>query len=136
MLGQPVGFALPSDEGKLVTLPLPGSKATVLDFFSPTCVPCKESLPALYATRDRIAAKGGRLLLVAVLADNETTEDARRALTSWGVEAPFLVDHEGVSQREAGVRSLPATLVLDATGVLRWVAPPGAPASAVSAALP
>jgi hypothetical protein len=50
--------------------------------------------------------------------------------------APFLVDKEGTGEREAGVRTLPATLVLDAGGKVRWVAPPGATAEAVVAAAP
>jgi hypothetical protein len=45
-----------------------------------------------------------------------------------------LVDSEGTGRREAGVKNLPATLVLDERGVSRWVAPVGASATDVVAA--
>lgn len=134
--GQRVGFSLPSDEGALVTVPLSGARATVLDFFAPTCVPCKHKVPALHAKREALAEKGAKLVLVGVLADGESTQDAKRALASWGVSSPFLVDTEGTGQREAGVVTLPATLVLDASGDLKWVAPTAATADDVVAAVP
>jgi thiol-disulfide isomerase/thioredoxin len=107
----------------------------VLDFFAPTCEPCKEAIPALFAKKAEIEARGARLVLVAVLGDGESTEDARRALASWGVRAPLLKDSGGVSQRELGVDRLPATVVLDGNGVVRWVAPSKATAEDVVAAL-
>ncbi|HRG99906.1 MAG TPA: TlpA disulfide reductase family protein [Polyangiaceae bacterium] len=131
-----VGFALPSDDGALVTVPVPGARATVLDFFGPTCEPCKAKVPALEARRAELAAKGAKLVLVGVLADGESTDDAKRALASWGVTAPFLVDRDGTGKREAGVVSLPATIVLDASGAVKWVAPPGATAADVLAGVP
>lgn len=133
-LGQPVSFSLPSNEGALVSVPIAGAHATVLDFFGPSCEPCRRALPALHAQRELLASGGARLVLVAVLADGESTDDARRALSSWGVKAPFLVDREGTGRREAGVTSLPATIVLDARGVTKWAAPARASAADVVAA--
>jgi thiol-disulfide isomerase/thioredoxin len=118
--GAKVGFSLPSDQGALVTVPLPGARATVLDFFSPTCEPCKKKVPELLGKRDVLAAKGAKIVLVAVLADSESTQDARRALASWGAEAPFLVDRGDTSKVEAGVTTLPSTLVLDASGQVKF----------------
>ncbi len=135
LLGHPVSFTLPTDAGDLFSVPPGDHRPLVIDFFAPTCVPCREAVPALFAKRAEIEARGARLLLVGVLGDGEPTEDARRALASWGVRAPFLKDSGGVSQREAGVDRLPATLVLDGDGVVRWVAPPQARAEDVVAAL-
>jgi peroxiredoxin len=134
--GQVVAFSLPNDEGSLVTLPIPGASATVLDFFGPTCEPCKKKLPELQSKMGDIARKHARLVLVAVLASDESTSDARNALKSWGVNAPFLVDRDGTGQREAGVTALPATLILDSEGRVMWVAPPTATARAVLEAIP
>ena len=136
LLGQPIAFSLPTDGGALVAVPISGARATVLDFFGPTCAPCKKSLPALYASRDALAARGARLVLVAVLGDDESTALAASALATWGVKAPFLVDRGDVSRASAGVSKLPATLVLDAQGTLRWSAPAGATAGDVVAAVP
>lgn len=128
-----VSFSLPSDDGKLVTVPLP-HVTNVLDAWAPSCKPCRDKVPALYARRGEIEARGGKLVLVAVLSDAETTEDARAALRSWGVAASFLIDRGDVLRREAGVSSLPATLVIDEQQHVRWVAPPNASAEDVVAA--
>ncbi len=136
MMGKRVTFALPSNSGALVSVPAKGARFTVLDFFSPSCKPCKEKLPALYAKRDALSKKGAQLMLVAVLGD-EPTDDATQALASWGVtNAPFLVDHGDVSRASAAVRGLPATLILDRDGTLRWAAPPTATAEQVVDAVP
>lgn len=136
MLSKAVEMSLPTDRGELGALPAPGAGVTVADFFGPKCAPCAQKLPALHAKRAEIEALGGKLVLVGVLADSETTDDARRALASWGVGgAPFLVDSGDASKREAGVRALPTTLVLDAKGVVRWVAPADATAADVVAAV-
>jgi hypothetical protein len=125
---------LPSHDGALVALPLAQTRATVVDAFAPSCEPCKEKVPALHARRTELEAAGGRIVLVAVLADGESTEEAQQASRSWGVEAPFLVDRGGVLRRECAVDSLPATVVLDARGAVRWVASPTASAGEVVAA--
>jgi thiol-disulfide isomerase/thioredoxin len=136
LLGQTVSFSLPSNTGSLVSVPVPGAHYTVLDFFAPNCKPCKKKLPKLYAKRAALQAKGADLVLVADLGD-ATTDDAQKALASWGVGgATFLVDHGDVSRVSAGVRGLPATLVLDAHGTLRWAAPPTATAEQVVEAVP
>ena len=133
-LGQTVSFSLPSDDGALVAVPLAGVRATVLDFFGPTCEPCRKKVPELNAQRTALAVHGAKLALVAVLADGESSDDAKHALAAWGVIAPFLVDAEGTGQREAGVIALPTTVVLDAHGVMKWVAPASASAKDVVAA--
>lgn len=131
-LGPTVEMSLPTDKGQLGTVPAPGAAVTVVDFFGPTCAPCAEKLPALYAKQAELEAVGAKLVLVGVLADSETTDDARRALASWGVGgAPFLVDSGDASKREAGVRDLPTALVLDARGAVRWSAPADASADDV-----
>lgn len=135
MFGHKVAFALPSEEGALVQVPTAGARATVLEFFAPTCVPCRQRVPALAAKQDALAASGASLVLVAVLSDNESTEQARSALSAWGVQVDFLVDSANISQSQAGVRGLPQTMVLDAVGEVIWVAPLTATADDVVAAL-
>lgn len=85
--GPEVSFSLPSDTGELVTVPLPGAQHTVLDFFGPSCEPCAKKVPELVGRRPEIERRGGKLVLVAVLADGESTGDAERALKKWGAPA-------------------------------------------------
>jgi thiol-disulfide isomerase/thioredoxin len=131
-----VRLSLPTDGGELVTVPVNGVQTTVLDFFGPTCDPCKKKVPELVAKRQAIEHKGGRLVLVAVLAEGESTAQAKAALESWGVSHPFLVDSGDASRREVGFDGLPATAILDSAGRLKWLAPAGATADDVLAALP
>lgn len=119
-----VSFELPSDGGQLVPIPQPSSRVTVIDAFGPTCAPCREKLPALLARRGEIEAAGGKLVLVAVLGDGESTDDAAKALASWGASSPFLVDRGAVLLRELGLRGLPGTYVLDRDGAVRWESTP------------
>ncbi len=133
-LGQSVSFELPSDRGALVPLPQPGARATVIDAWAPTCVPCRDKVPALFARRAELEAAGARLVLVAVLSEDETTEAARAALKSWGVDSPFLVDRGGVLRRECAIEALPATAVIAAGGRVRWLATAESTAADVVAA--
>jgi thiol-disulfide isomerase/thioredoxin len=117
-----IGFTLASSDGEVWTLPLP-ARATVIEYWAPTCVPCRRKLPELVARRADIREARAELVLVGVLAEDETTEGARNVLASWGVsDEQFLIDRHDVSARQAGVRALPTTQVFDRGGTLRWVA--------------
>lgn len=133
--GAPVSFSLPSNDGALVSVPLRGASLTVLDFFAPTCEPCAKKVPELLRRRGEIESRGGKLVLVAVLASGESSADAERALATWGAPSAFLVDRGDVSRREADVRALPAALVLGPDGAVRWRAPANASADDIVAAV-
>jgi hypothetical protein len=47
-------------------------------------------VPALLARQQELAAAGVSLVLVAVLDDDESVDDAAAALQAWGAPAPFL----------------------------------------------
>ena len=125
---------LPNDDGQIVSVGQ-GGQALVLEFWSPTCAPCRRKLPELVALAPRIEEHGAELVLVAVLNEGESVALARQQLTRWGVQRSFLVDREGISQQAAAIHALPATLVLDAYHVVTWVAPPSATAEDVVAAI-
>jgi len=134
MLGKLIELHIPNSDGDLVSVP--AGKAVVLEFWAPTCEPCKKTVPALVAREADIRAKGARLYLVGVLTESESTEEGAQTLASWGVKRPFLVDRGGAAKSAAGVRALPATVVVDKTGKLVWVAPEGATPEDVVRAIP
>jgi len=120
-LGRQVSYTLVSNDGELTRVPIPG-RITVLEYWAPTCKPCSKTLPRVAAMRDALRAHGAELVLVAVLAGDEPTEQAERTLVEWHIPGErFLIDRNEVSARSAAVRTLPTTQVLDATGSLHWV---------------
>ena len=133
-LGSTVAFELPSNEGQLLAIPKPKARLTVVDAFAPSCAPCAKKLPALMAKRAELAEAGASIVLVAVLASDESDTQAMAALRSWGVAQSFLVDRGDVLRRELAVAELPATVLVDATGKVRWVAPVTASAEDILAA--
>jgi AhpC/TSA family len=114
--GPRIAFSLSTSDGQRAAVPTVTASATVVEFFSPSCEPCSHKVPMVVAQEAAIQAKGARLMLVAVLADGESTADASAALRKWGVPRPFLVDDGNVARDVAGVTLLPAALVLDAQG--------------------
>jgi hypothetical protein len=84
--------------------------------------------------RADLRAAGVELVLVAVLSGGESDTEAMQALERWGVAQAFLVDRGDVLRRELAVASLPATVLLDTRGVVRWVAPESATPDDVVAA--
>ncbi|MFO0589147.1 MAG: TlpA disulfide reductase family protein [Polyangiaceae bacterium] len=135
-LDQPVAVSLPGDDGAPAAIPPPGARYTVLEFWSPTCEPCKQIVPAVLKKRAELAQKGADLVHVAVLEQGQSANDAKATLAFWGVNERFVVDMDGAYMHKLGARSVPAFAIVDAAGTLRWVAPDGITISGLLAAIP
>jgi peroxiredoxin len=135
LLGKAVSITLPTDGGEQVVVPGLDKKKLVLEFFSPSCESCGKRLALLVDQRDALNARGARLVLIAVLGENESIDQARAALQKWDVTWPFLVDNSGACRPYLGVSRAPAALIIDAKGKLVWSAPQGATASDIVAAI-
>jgi thiol-disulfide isomerase/thioredoxin len=133
-LDKVAAFSAPDERGDLTRVPGGGARATILELWATSCAPCQKALPALAAEAPGLSRDGVELVLVSVLESAEPLDGARAMLRSWGVGRGFVVDRGGGVQRALGAGGLPATVVLDRRGVVRWVAPPGASADAVAAA--
>ena len=133
-LGRAAAFSAPDDRGDLTRVPRAAARATVVELWATACEPCRKALPAFAAEAPRLEADGIAWVLVGVLEGGEPIQRARDALLSWGVGREFLVDRGGGVQRAFGLDALPAIVILDRAGVVRWVAPPGAPPAVVAAA--
>lgn len=133
-LDQPVPTTLIGDDG--APTPIPGGRTVLLDFWSPTCPPCKRTIPAVLARRADIESKGAVHVLVAVLEKGQSVNDAKAALALWGIQERFVIDPEGAFFAKIGARDVPAFAIVDAAGVLRWVAPDGVTISNVLDAIP
>ena len=108
--------ALPSEPlleaGEEVTPDFSG-KPTVLNFWATWCAPCRVEMPHLAALAE--AMPEANVALVAMGRNDDAR--ARAFLEETGAEGlRDLRDPTGAFSREAGVRGLPTTLVLDASG--------------------
>jgi hypothetical protein len=106
----------------------------VLELWATDCEACRPALAAFAREAPRLQGDGVAWVLLGVLEEGEPLDRVREVLRGWGVARPFLVDRGGGVQRTLGIGALPATVVLDRKGVVRWAAPASASAREVAAA--
>ena len=105
--------AMPLTEGGAEVTPDFAGKPTVLNFWATWCAPCRVEMPHLAALAE--AMPEANVALVAMGRNDEAR--ARAFLEETGAaDLRDLRDPTGAFSREAGVRGLPTTLVLDAEG--------------------
>jgi cytochrome c biogenesis protein CcmG/thiol:disulfide interchange protein DsbE len=88
-------------------------KVVVLNVWASWCPPCRDEVPLLQRTQDRIAARGGTVLGV------DTQDAPGRALAfleQHKANFPSLRDRDRSYGRELGVTGYPETLVIDRRG--------------------
>lgn len=127
------GFSLRDREGALVSLgdlaypppDRPGRprQVVVLDFFRTDCAPCKKALPKLVELHRKMAGKPLKLILMALLEDEEGEEKLDRFLKANPVPFLVLVDAYGAVAKKyiSGKNGyqIPSLFVIDRGGVLR-----------------
>ena len=101
----------PSSVGKIV----------VLDFFSTTCVPCIAELPELMAARSELSNRSDvQFVLVASDKGDDTPERFRAFAQRRHVTMPLAFDPEGKAHDSFGLTGVPALVVVDRTGRVRF----------------
>lgn len=106
--------------GDRVSVPAADARITVVNLWASWCGPCKAEAPDLVAARRQLPAD--RVDFVGL---DERDQDAagRRFALAHGLSYPSIPDPLGaLAARMPGVppSSLPVTVVLDATGAVRW----------------
>ena len=127
-------FAAPNEQGALTEVPDNTSRATIVELWARWCKGCSQAVPSLLEHRDDLQSDGVRVVLLGALEDGESITDARATLSSWSVREPFIVDRGAILMRRYGFTDLPASVVLDAKGNLRWTSSKGSTAEDAMAA--
>lgn len=134
-LGKPAPtFSLRDRDGALTALEdlaYPGDErpkrprhVVVIDFFRTDCAPCKKGLPKLAELQKRFAAKRVKVILIALLEEEEGQEKLDRFLKQNPLSFLVLLDPYGTAAKkyirnDKGGFEIPSLFVIDRRGVLR-----------------
>jgi thiol-disulfide isomerase/thioredoxin len=94
-------------------------KVVIIDFWAPWCGPCMQEMPALIELYKKEKKNG--LEIVGISLD-KGEESLKSTITETGITWPVLSDHKGWQSAIAkkwGIRSIPATYILDRKGLIR-----------------
>src|SRR5207247_3610479 len=108
--------ALTDLQGKEVRLSDLRGKVVLLNFWATWCKPCKEEMPAMQASYDKLRDEGFVVLAVNELEDVEKVAEHIRTHRH-----TFLVvmDHDNRVANQYGVVGLPASFLIDRQGLVR-----------------
>jgi peroxiredoxin len=111
-------FASKSDSGRNVRLSELRGQVVVINFWASWCNPCRQELPFLNRIYAQYRAAGFMLLAVNV---DDNRKDAEAMLKRLGLRFPTLFDGSKTVAKLYGVDTMPATLVIDRDGRVRYV---------------
>jgi cytochrome c biogenesis protein CcmG/thiol:disulfide interchange protein DsbE len=93
-------------------------KPVVVNFWGPSCVPCRDEFPLLEAKQGEHAEDG--LTVLGVLTD-DPPEPARDFVAQYGGEWPTVIDPNKAIKTAYRVVARPQTYFVDRTGVIRSI---------------
>lgn len=111
-------FASKSNSGRNVRLSELRGQVVLINFWASWCSPCRQELPLLNKIYVQYRAAGFMLLAVNV---DDNRKDAEAMLKRLDLRFPTLFDGNKNVAKLYGVDTMPATLVIDRDGRVRYV---------------
>jgi peroxiredoxin len=111
-------FAAKSDSGRNVRLSELRGQVVLINFWASWCNPCRQELPLLSKIYSQYRGAGFALLAVNV---DDNRKDAEVMLKRLDLKFPTLFDGNKKVAKLYGVDTMPATLVIDRDGRVRYV---------------
>jgi peroxiredoxin len=111
-------FASKSDSGRNVRLSELRGQVVLINFWASWCNPCRQELPLLNKIYVQYRAAGFMLLAVNL---DDNRKDAEGMLKRLDLRFPTLFDANKNVAKLYGVDTMPATLVIDRDGRVRYV---------------
>src|SRR5713101_2313545 len=103
-------------QGQEVRLSDLRGKIVLLNFWATWCKPCKEEMPAMQASYDKLRGQG---LVVLAVNELEDTEKVIEHIRTHGHTFPVVMDHNNHVANLYGVVGLPASFLIDRQGIVR-----------------
>jgi peroxiredoxin len=117
LLGSPAPeIALEDLQGHQVRLSDLRGKVVLLNFWATWCKPCKEEMPAMQASYDKLRDKG---FVVLAINELEDTERVAEHIRTHHHTFPVVMDHSNTVANRYGVVGLPASFLIDPQGIVR-----------------
>ena len=111
-------FALKSLSGENLRLSEFRGEVVMINFWATWCGPCRQEMPLLDELHQRYQKVGFRLLGVNIDDDRRSVIKMVRVL---GLNFPVLLDERKHVSRLYDVDAMPATLLIDRTGIVRYI---------------
>ena len=111
-------FAAKSNSGRNVRLSELRGQVVLINFWASWCSPCRQELPLLSKIYSQYHGAGFALLAVNV---DDNRKDAEVMLKRLDLKFPTLFDGNKSVAKLYGVDTMPATLVIDRDGRVRYV---------------
>jgi peroxiredoxin len=108
-------FTLENLEGKKVSLKDYRGKVVFLNFWATWCPPCRLEMPSMNRLYNEYKDKG---LVILAINLRENADRARTYRDQEELDFPILLDRNGEVGLMFGVRSIPATYLIDRTGTV------------------
>ncbi len=105
-------------DGSTFDLAKHAGKPVVINFWGPSCVPCRDEFPLLEAKAAQHAAEG--LTIVGVLTD-DPVDPAREFVAAYGGTWPTVIDPDKSIKTAYRVAARPQTYFVDRSGVIRAI---------------
>jgi len=117
LLGSPAPeIALKDLQGQEVRLSDLHGKVVLVNFWATWCKPCKEEMPAMQASYERLRDQGFVVLAVNELED---VEKVAEHIKTHGHTFLVVMDHNNGVANRYGVVGLPASFLIDRQGIVR-----------------
>jgi peroxiredoxin len=111
-------FTLRGADGRNLRLAEQRGQVVLVNFWASWCGPCKQEMPQLNRLYDKYRSAG--FVMLGVNIDDDARVGASAAVR-WGVKFPVLLDSEKTVSRQYDMGSMPATVLIDRDGRVRYL---------------
>jgi len=120
--GQPAAdFALTTFKGERFRLSEQRSNAVVINFWYPSCPPCRDEMPAFQEVWEEYRGRNVRFIGLFVPQGFDTEVEARQFVDEFGLTFDFATDVRAQVAQEYAVQFFPTTYFIDQAGRVHLV---------------